>query len=148
MSCLTPDIIYKAIIHPAEISLNCDFILNHLVQPTEFHLNSYLSAFLLTCLLEAPFYLWAFRFSLLFKSITLLFIANIITHPIIYFLLPWFFSLLKMNTLSFIVIAEIFAPITEAIILWRFAKLPIGRALIMMILANIFSWYIGAWLLT
>lgn len=95
-------------------------------------LNEWLGAFLLTQAIEVPIYL-AFAHSLpLLKRCVYAFGASTITHPLIWFCLPW----TGMSYWALVFIAEAFAIIVEAIWGrgWR-----VGRAWTASLVANVLS---------
>jgi hypothetical protein len=140
----------------------------------------YLVIFLKTCLLEAPFYYWALRGARRraasrvghpvehpgagfrrWPVIAQLGLANLLTHPVVFFVIPALFS----RYLTGLLVAEVFAPVVEGVYCawvvsdkgadkgkgkddnltekqgWRQA-----RAFVIAVLANLFSWQVGVFL--
>jgi hypothetical protein len=107
----------------------------------------YFVVFLKTCLLEAPFYLWVFRGRGLALGVMALVVANLLTHPAVYFVFPSMFARFLAAVLS----AEVFAPSVEAafvvVLLLRTEgprPHPLWNPAALIVLANLFSWQMGA----
>ncbi len=70
-------------------------------------------AFLFTQVIEIPIYRWGFKISFSDAAI-----ASLLTHPIVWFVIPHFFPL--DNYVTFFLVAETFAIVAEAI--WFFMR--------------------------
>ncbi len=147
MNCYAPQILVDWFLRPEILSELCELQLSSPVQPTPWDAGGYLRAFALTCLLESVFYVWALRGRVpLRKMAAPIAIANLATHPFIYFGLPWILAQFQVPAIAFITSAETFAPLLEAILLWRVWKVPARMAFPAMIFGNLFSWWVGVWL--
>lgn len=80
-------------------------------------LNDWFSAFLLTQIIEVPIYCWMARTLIGTRRAVFAFGASAITHPIIWFCLPWQTG----PYVPLVVVAEVFAVVVEALWgrLWR-----------------------------
>lgn len=140
IECVTPWYLIWNFFNPHQCSEI--YTLTSLADPITFIL--YLPYFLKTFLLELIIY-WLFLRNQ--KSLTEIlqidFILNLATHPVVFFLMPIIVMGLNGNYLNYLVAAEVFAPLTEAIILVYFYKLSWPRALQAAITANLFSWSVG-----
>ena len=149
--CSTPLSLIAALIEPLInepiLSEKCDNLLHSVVLPTKLNLGAYMLAFACTCLLEAPFYFYLLKKESRRKRIFLLISANLLTHPVIYFLLPTLLSHWRTTQLSYLGIAEVFAPIIEAAYLSKMCAIKFKKSLAWMILANLTSWWVGSALL-
>ncbi len=146
-SCLDPITLVKVLSYSPDVSEKCEFILNSVTQLTQTNFSQYIFVFLSTCLLELLFYFWVLKKYSYLSRLLGLGIANLATHPIVYFLLPWLFSKQAIEWKYYLLTAEIFAPIAEAIILSVFFKIGWGRSILLMLAANLFSWGLGVYLL-
>ncbi len=143
--CNTPlDLFYTYFI-PEKVSERCSYLGLLPVTPTAFHAAIYLGAFGLTLLLEFPFYFFALGKMPFRRKLMVLLLANLATHPAIYFLFPWLGSLLNVNYQNYLLFAEVFVPLVEAFLIIKFWKVPIVKGLFWMLLANLASWWIGAY---
>ena len=110
-------------------------------------LAEYLPYFLKTFILELPIYAIILKSQQSFvKTLTANTLLNLVTHPFIFILLPML--LVKsdsINYLNYLTIAEIFAPTVEALILFKVFKLPLKKAIVSAVLANLFSWSVGVY---
>jgi len=109
-----------------------------------FSFFEYLPFFLKTMLLEFPIYYFFLRKAYRLDKILLInFLINLATHQIIFLAMPSVFIKLDFNYYQYLMIAEIFAPTVEALLL-RFAyKLNWKTAILASVLANLFSWTVG-----
>ena len=105
-------------------------------------LSEYLLYFIITCALEAPFYM-AMRQISWQRRVAAIFILNIATHPLVTFFWPVFLDRWDFTTAGMITTAELFAPLTESLILWLGFKVPAARAFLFAFLANLVSWGLG-----
>ena len=116
--------------------------LTTLTEPFSF--TEYLPFFLKTFALELPIY---FLFLQTLKNIPTVLkinaVLNLATHPIVFFVIPIILAYLGATYLHYLAVAEIFAPLIEALILFRIYKLSLGRSLTAAICANLFSWSVG-----
>jgi hypothetical protein len=117
--------------------------------PPNVTLGAYLVIFGLTCLLESPFYFWTVRDkqqkgkALLKSGLGSVLLCNLATHPAVYFLFPLFGANFALRYVDVLMLAEIFAPIVEALVLILVWKISWKRAFIGMVAANLFSWWVG-----
>lgn len=104
----------------------------------------YLPFFLKTFVLELPIYFLFFR---TLKNIPALLkmnsVLNLATHPAVFFVIPIILTELNATYLHYLLVAEIFAPVIEALILHKFYKLGLGRSFAAAVCANLFSWSLG-----
>jgi len=73
--------------------------------------------------------------------------ANLATHPLVYFGWPWLGSFLSWHYAALLVISEIFAPAVETVVLSKIWATPVRQTAIWVVLANLFSWWVGLLLL-
>ena len=111
-----------------------------------FHLD-YFFIYLRTVLLEAPFYLWLFFPAGLANGTAILFFANLLTHPLVFFAFPC----LGQSTLFSLLAGELFAAAVEVLfVLWLRSRLipqvSRRRCVVVIVLANLFSWQMGIFL--
>ena len=99
---------------------------------------AWLSAFLITQIVEMPVYAYALRTRPWPKRLAIGFGASAITHPIVFFTAPWLIE--SMGYGGYVAIAEGFAIAAEAFYL-RLWKLP--NALLWSLGANAASWGTG-----
>ena len=128
---------------PEIIVPQCDWFLRGTVTATIFEPLGYLKTFALTNLLEAPFYFWLLREHSVRVRGTALFSANLLTHPIVYFLLPYGFSLLGASYGTFLAVGEGFALLSEIALLRVVWKTSLSRTTLLIFLGNLFSWWVG-----
>lgn len=140
--CLTPwNLIWNAF-HPHQCSEI--YGLTYLSEPFSF--TQYLPYFLKTFILELPVYFLFFKcFKKIPKILEMNFILNLSTHPVVFFVIPYILMKLEGNYLNYLVVAEIFAPLTEALILTYVYKINVRFAFTAAILANLFSWSVGVY---
>lgn len=79
------------------------------------------------------------------KILQINFVLNLATHPVVFILIPIILTQFEANYLNYLVVAEIFAPLTEALILVYFYKIKFNRAFFAAIAANLFSWSVGVY---
>lgn len=128
---------------------------------------TYIKYFLTTLFLEFPIYYWLLRnqtlilsknlgqrlpqsflrFNQLRKIIVTSILINLATHPIVFFVFPYMSGKGDWTFTTYLLVAEVFAPIVEAVILKFLFKLPVQKAAMAAILANLFSWTVGVLLL-
>ncbi len=116
--------------------------------PVEF-LN-YAKYFLLTVILESFLYLPGLRLlgSSLKRAIGILILANLCTHPAVFFIFPMAGHFFNASYIHTIAIAEIFAVVVEAAAICLAIKsLKLSFAFLVSSLANLFSWCVGLSLL-
>jgi hypothetical protein len=104
----------------------------------------YVPFFFKTYALELPIYYLFLRKTRDFLQILNAdLVLNLATHPIVFFIIPMVLAVFQATYMQYLFIAEIFAPVTEALILYYFFKLSLRRAFAAAILANLFSWSVG-----
>jgi hypothetical protein len=104
----------------------------------------YFFVFFKTCLAESPFYYFCFRKLPFSRFLAYLLLANFLTHPIVFFVIPAFFS--KYVTAA--LVGEAFAPTIEAIFAFVVlvkteTKTTASTGALVIVLANLFSWEVG-----
>jgi len=104
----------------------------------------YLIVFLKTCICESPFYFICFRKEPFLKFMKYLIAANLLTHPIVFFVIPVLFDKYITSAL----VAEAYAAVGEmifvAILLSRKeSKMTVALGVLLIALANLFSWEVG-----
>jgi hypothetical protein len=108
--------------------------------------TEYLRVYLMTFILEWPWYFLFLRFYQSGLRILITnFVLNIATHPIVYLVLPQIFSRFDQTYIRYLIIAEIFAPTVEALILRYTFKIPWKTAIVSSLFANLFSWTVGVY---
>lgn len=118
------------------------YTITTLSEPITF--TQYLPYFLKTFILElGVYYLFLKNRKSLVEMLQIDLILNLATHPVVFFLIPIIIMQFGATYLNYLVIAEVFAPLTEALILGYFYKISYSRAFLAAIAANLFSWSIG-----
>ena len=116
--------------------------LTTLTEPFSF--LEYLPFFLKTFVLELPIY---FLFLRTLKNVPVILkvntVLNLATHPVVFFTIPLILTQLNATYLHYLVVAEIFAPLVEALVLFKVYKISLGRAVLAALCANLFSWSVG-----
>ena len=109
-----------------------------------FSFLEYLPFFLKTFVLELPIY---FLFLRTLKNVPVILkmntVLNLATHPVVFFIIPLILTQLNATYLHYLVVAEIFAPLVEALVLFKVYKISLGRAVLAALCANLFSWSVG-----
>jgi hypothetical protein len=104
----------------------------------------YFFVFFKTCLAESPFYYFCFRRLPFTKFLSYLLLANFLTHPIVFFVIPLLFS--KYITAA--LVGEAFAPLVEmtfafVVLSKTQTKTTASLGAVVILLANLFSWEVG-----
>lgn len=129
---------------------NCELVLKTSVLETDTTLGKYLFVFLLTCLFESLFYFPIGKKQKVSNSkiVEQVLLLNSVTHPLVFFVFPYFLDRQGSDLFTYIWSAELFAFLVEAVLLkvryrysWTWALRASG-------LANLFSWTLGVWLQT
>lgn len=108
-------------------------------------LLDYLSLFSLTYALETPIYFLGLRkYSKLRQILFISLVLNLATHPIVCFLFPVLADILRMNYDQYLILAEVFAPLVEFLLLRFVFKFSMQRSLLVAVAANLVSWLIGS----
>ena len=147
-ACFAPPIVLSYVLK-FPIPVDCSLSLIDLSSaPSAIQLSTYLFAFALTCLLEAPIYgiLFALRRRELRSLTAAVVFVNLCTHPIVIFILPTICAKFQIDYGNSLLIAEIFAPLTEAALLFYVWKFSARDSLLTSIAANLFSWWLGVYL--
>ncbi|MBC7464537.1 MAG: hypothetical protein H7256_00970 [Bdellovibrio sp.] len=107
-------------------------------------LTQYLPFFLKTYAFELPFYYFFLRkiFSTT-KILRINLVINLATHPFIFIMLPLILVRFEFNYFQYLVVAEIFAPLVEALILNQLFKVRWQTAVVASLVANLISWTVG-----
>ena len=126
----------------------CGLVLGTSISSNQVTFFAYLQFFLLTCFLESIFYFFFGKLQKLtsLKILKQIFILNLATHPIVFFIFPYFLEKAGSDIFTYIWSAEFFAFIIEALILKWYYHYPWKRAVWASGLANLFSWSVGVWL--
>lgn len=143
-NCSAPGSLALFWLRPEILSAQCDWYLQVPAGVTAFHPLAYLRTFALTCLLEAPFYFYLLRQERWASRLLALLSGNLLTHPIVYFLLPYLFARAGQTFAVYLTVAETFAAVAEMIwihLLWRTGRV---RTCVLILSANLFSWWIGS----
>lgn len=150
--CVTPLGITRYLINSPVLTDACWNLLSEPQWADQIILSEWIAVFLLTCLFEAPF-LWlalAHRTARSWRERAISFLSasvltNLATHPAVYFAIPFATHALQSSHATTILVGESFAPLAEALLLWRFWKLRPGLAFSRITVGNLFSWWIGAY---
>lgn len=106
----------------------------------------YLPYFLKTYILEFPLYYLLLKNIKNFKQLLAInLILNIATHPMVFFGFPYLLAFFDADYRTYLVVAEIFAPLTEALVLILVYKISWARAFTVATIANLISWGIGVY---
>jgi len=144
-ACNTPADLARLFLAPASLDPACLQVLSLPQRATHVSPGRYLEVFLLTCVLEAPFYLWALRGSPWDMKRRCLAVAwlNLATHPVVYFALPWISARLGGSYGGTLAAGEAFAWLAEAGLLAAVWRLAWARSSAAALAANLCSWWIG-----
>jgi len=148
-SCFTPAALYSFLLDKTSLEPLCLWALMLKPPSHSVSFGSYLGVFLVTVVLESPFYLLALR-GRKFRPLAragFLVALNLATHPFIFLALPPLVAAFGGKTFQTLILAETFAPMVEAMILFRFGRIRFLAALSYAIVANLFSWWAGLYLL-
>ena len=149
-TCYTPLSLAEYFLSKTTMDPECLWTLAMRPAPYDVSITQYFLVFLITCLLEAPFYILAFRKS--GRNLATIFLAvlilNSLTHPFIFFLVPKLVIALEGKMAHSLLISEVFAPVIESIALMWMVPMPFGRALLYALAANLFSWWLGLYLMS
>ncbi len=126
---------------PERIPEVCAWVLSGSVVPTQSSLLQYLTVFGCTLALECPFYFLLLKHFTISKIFLILFLANLVTHPLVY----WGFPLLFQGKTEafYLMIAESFAIAAETVTAASLQRKITLKTFIFISLANLFSWTIG-----
>jgi len=145
--CVSPLSLWLSFTSSPSLRLACQVILEGTTEATHMPFQQYLVFFMLTCLMEGPIYWWATPHILSpLRRIFVIFWVNIATHPVVTWVFPLLFSRLHRPNRETILTSELFAPVIEALMLKFQFKLPWHRALLASGVANLLSWWGGAYL--
>lgn len=143
VECLTP---VSLIVNAYQSNPNCTDIYQSAIVNDAGGFAEYLPVFFMTYILEFPIYfIFLFRNSSIVRMVLIGLILNVATHPFIYKVLPPILAKWDMSYLEYLIIAEIFAPTIEAILLKKVFHTSWKIAFWAAILANLFSWTIGVY---
>ena len=143
VECLTP---VGLIMNAYHSNPSCTEIYQSAVATDAGGFAEYLPVFVVTCLFEFPVYfLFLFRESSFIRMVLITLLVNLATHPIIYLGMPAVFSHWDMTYLQYLLIAESFAPIVEALLLKKVFHSSWRMAIWSATIANLFSWTVGAY---
>lgn len=144
--CYTPYSIFEFFLKPEAMNEACQALLGSPAWPPVMNFTEYALLFAIVCALEAPLYLnirslsWRMRFAALIK-------LNLATHPLITYAWPLLLNHYQVSTASLILSGEFFAFVTEMLLLYFGFKVSLKTAFIFSLLANLFSWSFGLYLI-
>lgn len=147
LSCVTPWGLLLSLLGAYDVNSVCYEIHHSPVEPGEWSWAFYLPFFGMTLLLESPIYFFGLSALSKLKRIQAILLVNLATHPIIFYAFPEVLSRMSATYGTYLLAAEIFAPVVEALILWKGFRLPPLRAFTISIATNLISWWIGVLLL-
>lgn len=104
----------------------------------------YLKFFAMTLALELPMYHRLLPLMSFKRKAAAALVVNVATHPLIFFVFPLLLKSLGGTYFQYLVAAEVFAPVAEALVLWKAFGVGFKRAGTAALIANLFSWGIGA----
>jgi hypothetical protein len=145
--CNSPVEIFEFFTGIGRLSSICKLELNSASETYGLSFATYLPYFAMTLLLESPFYVSFLKGRTSTSRGLALVACNVATHPIVCFVFPAVAAKYQIAYGTQLLAAEIFASITEAILLWKIWRLPVGVAFTAAIAANLFSWWVGPYLL-
>ena len=130
------------------LDLECTVLLSSAEAPIPMSFTTYATTFVLTCGLEALVYLpiLLLKKNKLARSLALVLILKLATHPLVTFVFPVAGAALGLGTAAAIIIKESFAPLVEALILRRGSNLSWTASAALAVTANLFSWWLGAYI--
>lgn len=143
-SCFSPEVLYHAF--AADLSKECTALLHAPVALPSFSVTQYLGAFLFIVLLEAPFYVMVLRGKPVGSRLKTLLVANVFTHPVVYFGFPYLFSTFGWSEQSYILSAEIFMVAYESMVVVGRGDVTWRRSIVWILAANLCSWWFGGFL--
>jgi hypothetical protein len=147
-ACLAPPFVVLDLAAPGRLSAACRTVLSGEAGAADITFAAYALVFLVNCLLEAPAYgisariMGRSRLAALGQIIGL----NLATHPAVYFALPSLAESLGWSLLTQVSVSEIFAFAVEAALLRGIWAYPWRSAALASALANLSSWWAGAYL--
>ncbi len=80
------------------------------------------------------------------KTLGVIVIVNLATHPVVTWTFPWIFSHSALLTRDYLLVSEAFAVLIEALLLIRIYGFQYSKALSVSFFANIFSWWAGLYI--
>lgn len=143
MHCNDPLTLFQFWFRPEALSAQCEWALGARAQPTQSTVIGYLTAFLATNALEAPFYFWLLRRVPLQERTVYLFSGNLLTHPAVYFLFPFFFFKASQGYGVLLTFSELFAFGAETLFIYFLGRTRFFPTVFWIVTANLFSWWIG-----
>lgn len=143
--CGAPWTLAAHFLEPRWLSPACRAILDEPQRLTRIGALEYLFFFFLTCLLEALVYLPTHRRAGLGGQLRIAVLPNLATHPIVFFAIPAAIFLLGGSYGQMLLVAETFAPVVEAWLLWRCWRDVAWKAVATAFGANWLSWTVGTY---
>ncbi len=148
MTCDLPPTLLEYVFFPSHLCATCraylaDTSLNGIFGAP---LRQYVGLFLVTCLLEFPFYRTVLRHRKLVSQVFIVIVINLATHPLVVLGFPQFFALQGLSKVYSVLAGELFAPLLEFGFLAVVLQIPWKRSLAVAGAANLFSWWFGGWL--
>ena len=133
--------LYRYFFDPGPLSFECYNTLRSLAGRINIGGVEYFKLFVSTVALEAVFYVFGFfvftRKLEWSKILSAILLGNVLTHPVVCLVLPKILASMPYG--YYLLIAEVFAPVVEAIVLRRFG-LSWTASLLTSFAANLFSW--------
>lgn len=130
-------------------NLLCQIVLDQPVSSFRISFSTYIRMFGMTNVLEWPFYalfLKQMRVSYI-KSLAIVFVLNLMTHPLICFVFPLLGQRLGVTYGQYILFSEAFAPLVEGMILAVYLRQPFAKCFWVAFTCNLISWNVGVFLL-
>jgi len=144
--CYTPLALMRYYVNPEALAPGCWLALREPQSAPDLDVGTWVFVFALTCALEAPFYLLATRGLAWKKRIVALLACNLATHPLVCFGIPRAVAQAGGDVARMLTIGEIMAPLVEALLLWLAFRTRPLTAFVLMIAGNLFSWWVGLYL--
>lgn len=141
--CVTPPLIWQFFSGDSGISLACQSLLMFPTEATRMGVWTYLGVFVLTCVLETPFYFYGLTGLPARRRGLAIFALNLATHPLVTWGWPFLFAKLGRSYGELVLASEIFAPLVEMLILHFAFHQSWRRSALVAIAANLFSWWVG-----
>ncbi len=145
--CASPWGLAVFLLNLVDPSSECYEVHQSLVTASDFELSFYLKYFGMTLLLEGPIYFLGLTMLPWPKRLLAIVVVNLATHPIIFYIFPLILSRFDATYSTYLLTAEIFAPVVEALLLWKLFKLSPSKAFSIAIAANLISWWLGVLLM-
>ena len=139
-ACQTPSALARFFLARSTLEPDCLWALLLKPRPAPVSFPEYLGIFALTCAIEAPVYAMALRSRGARTTALAIAALNLATHPLVFFAIPRAVSSLGGHNSTSLLVAEIFAPAVEALLLWRIRGGSAWSSLAYALAANLLSW--------